>query len=325
MQYVLSEAEDAHTAAQEALHKKIGSLRAEMKNGLAGAAENIETRAANDVFGETLTDIDRWRDEYRRLDYLFVDTSELKTVVIVPQDAEFLAKNPGYKDAFDEVVKLRDSGELKLARSARRELLMRINGQLRKEQGLGLYFASEAYQTEHTIGHVVGEVQEMGRKITAASLKGPVLKSPIGGLGYLNSANENYANVIKELAHSKSPLDASGGASKYFLRSMDGIKQSGLDLKAIVGESIIDQAAAVEAVRADVKKIPDVLKKFGSTPEQYIADIQAAGAKMAAAGLDHPEFKKLTSTVKDQFADLDKLKKMTEGLKDNPWKLTEVE
>ena len=40
MQYVLSEAEDAHIAAQEALHKKISGLPAEMKNGLAGAAHD---------------------------------------------------------------------------------------------------------------------------------------------------------------------------------------------------------------------------------------------------------------------------------------------
>jgi hypothetical protein len=321
MRYVLSEAEDAHTAAQAALHKKISGLPPEMSSGLASARENVEIRAANDVYADTLKDIDRWRDEYRRMEYLLVDTEKLKTVVIGPQDAEFLAKNPGYKEAYEKIVKLAESGDMALARSVRRDLLMRINGQLRKEQGFSLYFASEAYQTEHTIGHVVGEVQEMGRKITAASLKGPVLKSPIGGLGYLNSFNENYANVIKELAHSSSPVNAAGGGSKYFLRSMDGIKQSGLDLKAIVGTKIIDEAAAVEAVRAEVKKIPDVLKKFGSTPEQYIADLQAAGAKMAAAGLNHPEFKKLTSALKDQFADLDKLKRMSEGLKDDPWKL----
>lgn len=285
--------------------------------GLQGAetGSNAEYKALNLAYADVLGEIDQWRLEMERLDNVLRPTSHL----IEPPPAAFLEKFPKYKAKAAELQKLLNEGELKNAAEFRTAMQQEVMAQIRDSQGKALYFASEAYQSEGTIIHVVDELQGGGGVKRATNLKalmGPPVKTPLDTLSYISSFNENRANLFKELGHmgyfgghgkvaAGRSLAAKG--SKYFIRQLDAMKQAGIDLKSKIDVSLIALTAEIDSVRGNEKTVEAVLKDYGITGEDYIKKMLEASDSLAVAGTEDKQFKDLAKYLQNDFADLNRM------------------
>lgn len=257
-----------------------------------GLTPDQELRARNETYANTLRGIGEHRDELSRLQ------SAVDGGGPVPTDAPFLKNNavPGYRASIERLNDAIARGDAAGIAAARADAEGWLAQQLRNRQGNALYYASEAYQTEGAIGHVVGELQAAGRPVTYDSL---ISASPSGGLArerYVESFYENQANRIKELEHVRGPggtITDAGKAmektSKYFIRELDAAHEAGVDLTRALGknsDALLRQAAELAAARGDdakwVATIASLQERYpGFTPESFVANAEAAASRLS--------------------------------------------
>ena len=269
----------------------------------AATGHDAEFKALNLAYADVLGQIDTWRLEMVRLDGMFVSTSKFKAL----PPPEFLDKFPKYKTKVEEVTALIAKGDTVNANLLRNAMEEEVMAQIRDTQGVALYFASEAYQSEGTIIHVVDELQGGGGFKRATKLKdllGPPVKTPLDALSYINSFNENRANMYKELGHmgfyghgkkaAGKTLAAKG--SKYFVRQLDAMKQAGVNLREQVGEELIALTAKIDAVRGNEDTVAALLAAANLDGDAYIERMLKASDTLAVAGVNHRSLRTLPGT-----------------------------
>jgi hypothetical protein len=303
LEYAFREAENAHEAAQAVIRKKLGQL------GVDASDADALLRAQNDAYGDVLTDIDRLRNEHSRLDALFAEGAPAK-----PPNAELLDQFPLYKSKVQKVQALIDAKDLKAARALRLRMQQELAAQMRNRQGTALYFASEAYQTEGAIIHVVDELQgPFKRSVSLASLKAPPVKTELGEIFYINSFFENRANMLKEFYHTRLPGGGWDGGkvaakgSKYFIRQLEAMKQAGVDLSKELGEDVLALTVAVDNLRADLKAVEKLLADAGLSGERFAEKIADASDRLSQLGVSHVRFREMAGKLSPQIDDLSKV------------------
>lgn len=234
-----------------------------------GVTPDQELRARNESYGRILEGIDEYRSELGRMQKLLDEGKP------VPLDAPFLRDNavPGYRAAIEKMNEALAKGDAAGVAKFRAEAEGYLAQQLRNRQGYALYFASEAYQTEGAIEHVVGELQAAGRAVTYDGLTsaGPRKLTPER---YIESFYENQANLSKELAHLRDasgrltdPAKAMEKTSKYFIRQLDaahgsGVVFTGEELQRVLGadgDALLRQTVMLAAARGDDAKWAEAL------------------------------------------------------------------
>ena len=285
--------------------------------GYLGAAEgkNAEYQALNMAYADVLGQIDQWRLEMVRLDGLFVPGSKYKAL----PPPKFLEKFPKYKTKVEKITELIANNDIKNANELRNAMEEQVMAQIRDTQGIALYFASEAYQSEGTILHVVDELQGGGGIKRSAKLEDLLMKpvaTSLDPLSYINSFNENRANLFKELGHlgyfpGHSEKEAgkvlAAKSAKYFIRQLDAMKQAGVDLRQVLPGELIELTCNIDAVRGNVDTVEKVLKAANLTGDQYIAKILESSDALAVAGVNNKQFAGLANYLKDDFGDLNRL------------------
>lgn len=180
-------------------------------------------------------------------------------------DLDAAAQNRLYEAALRYLIKLKDTYEAETRPAIRRTLAQR----LRNAQAKALYFASEAYQTNAAITHVVVNTQAAGRPITAEMLLGEVppdpLKLPMTKAEGRQSFFEQLANTLKEFNHAHdfetAPAESfnglAGKVAKYFVRALDGARIGGVNLKRY--GYLVKATIEIEANRGTPKALGDVI------------------------------------------------------------------
>lgn len=180
-------------------------------------------------------------------------------------DLDAAAQNRLYEAALRDLIKLKDAYEAENSPAKRRKLAQR----LRNAQATALYFASEAYQTNAAITHVVANTQAARRPITAKMLLGEVppdpLKVPMTKAEGRQSFFEQLANTLKEFNHAHNfetaPAETfnglAGKVAKYFVRALDGARIGGVNLKRY--GDLVKATIEIEANRGTPKELGDVI------------------------------------------------------------------
>ncbi len=180
-------------------------------------------------------------------------------------DLDAAAQNRLYEAALRDLIKLKDAYEAENSPAKRRKLAQR----LRNAQAKALYFASEAYQTNAAITHVVANTQAARRPITAKMLLGEVppdpLKVPMTKAEGRQSFFEQLANTLKEFNHAHNfetaPAETfnglAGKVAKYFVRALDGARIGGVNLKRY--GDLVKATIEIEANRGTPKELGDVI------------------------------------------------------------------
>jgi hypothetical protein len=305
LDYAFKQAEAGNAGAQAILKK--------FKDVATG--KDAEFQAFNLAYADVLGTIDTWRLEMYRLDDLFVEGA---AKIKAPTDT-FLQKYPLYKEKLDKLQALIRDGNTKDANLLRNAMEGEVIAQIRDSQGTALYFASEAYQSEGTIIHVVDELQGGGGAKRSASLQallGKPVKTPLDTLSYINSFNENRANLFKELGHlgyypGHAKMAASktlaAKSSKYFIRQLDAMKQAGMDIKTLVGTDLISMTSSIDAVRGNENSVQAILDAAGYQNNAYVDKIIAASDALAVAGVNDRQFADLAKYLQPDFADLNRI------------------
>jgi hypothetical protein len=297
------EAEYAYKAAREAVAQKLGAAAGAAEEALHTAeGTNQLLRATNHAYEEVLSDIGQWRTEFQRLQQL--QTGQLGKLKDAPGD--FLERYPGWRADLKRLQSLRAAGNTKEFEELAATWRDRLAYKLREKQGQALFFASEAYQDEATILHVVNDLQEgkRAKSITFAKLTGEARASDIlrkidqTKRGALNSMMENLANMRKELGHASDATKAAAKGGKYFIRVLDAAHESGMDLKKLFGEDLIKQTVGVDGLRANVDKVAAFLKQSGSSDSAYVKAIEAAHEKLGMEMVKHKDITEMASRVK---------------------------
>ncbi len=296
---LLEEVESREFASRAAINKRINEL------GLDPSDGNSRLRAQNDLYGQTLTRIDELRQYQNGLDLLADGKPASFKIPRKDQSSAFASNLRRYNELISDTNPATKAASKTKAKELLDRMRTSLSGNLRNNQGAALYYASEAYQTEGTIKHVVGELQKDKRVIDPDLLKSPLAEEPPLTRGqYINSFNENRGNLFKEL-NDKGVLDDAGRfrrdltklddqgnivplteaelykiakksamkTSKYFVRQLDAAHRAGVDLKHILGEDltrVIDETVALEKVRNDGDAFALALKKLKLTPEQFV-------------------------------------------------------
>jgi hypothetical protein len=259
------------------------------KEGLPTDSPDLRLRAQNELYGEILDDIDQLRQEHDFLARLGPpgtidpDTAKLRTALQGQADP--------YREAIGEMQALYRKGDpdsIRQADALRDKWQARLEGMMRNRQGNALYYASEAYQTDGAIRHVVGEIQAGGKTLDFATLtKARDLDGvdPARLQTYVNSLNENRANMYKELNGLRKADGTFGSygakaaekSAKYGVRQLDAAAESGVPLREVMDDSLIRAIALGEANRSDRAKFLQVLKDNGyEDVERFVADVQKA-------------------------------------------------
>ena len=177
------------------------------------------------------------------------------------------------------------------AQAVKAQLQADLAEQVRNRQGQALFYASEAYQTEGAIAHVVGELQAGGRKITAESLNAPPVPSKLSADDYFNSFGENRANMLKEVGGQRDPVNggfkdarkAAAKASKYMIRQLDAAHQGGLDLNKLENPDVIKATLKVEANRGDLDAVDRVLRELNMDADAFVKMATTASDTLSQA------------------------------------------
>ncbi|MFG0247325.1 MAG: hypothetical protein ACF8OB_00445 [Phycisphaeraceae bacterium JB051] len=296
---LLEEVEAREFASRAAINKRMNEL------GLDPSDANSRLRAQNDLYGQTLTRIDELRQYQNGLDLLAEGKPASFKIPRKDQSSAFASNLRRYNELISDTNPATKAASQAQAKELLSRMRTSLSGNLRNNQGAALYYASEAYQTEGTIKHVVGELQKDKRVIDPDILKSPLAEEPPLTRGqYINSFNENRGKLFKEL-NDKGVLDEAGRfrrnltkvndqgnivpltdaelykiakksamkTSKYFIRQLDAAHRAGVDLKHILGEDltrVIDETVALEKVRNDGDAFGLALKKLKLTPEQFV-------------------------------------------------------
>jgi hypothetical protein len=301
LEFAFKQAEDGNSRA--------AAIVKAFQGGQTGA--NAEYQAANKAYAQVLGEIDGWRLEMRRLEGVFIENDAF--TARLPDD--MLKKFPVYSERIKALQAMVDAKDFKNAEILRTAMEYEVVGQLRDTQGIALYFASEAYQADGTINHVVVELQGASKRtITLDGLLATGKDAKLDSLGYLNSFNENRANMFKELGHlglfggklaAGEKLAAKG--SKYFIRQLDAMRRAGCDLNQLVGKDLVEATFKVNAVRGDLDKVKAVLEAAGMTGESFANGVRQASDRLAAAGVQERQFADLAKFLTPDIEDLNRL------------------
>ncbi|HEV2547300.1 MAG TPA: hypothetical protein VGU20_08175 [Stellaceae bacterium] len=297
----MEEAEYSYDAAQSAIAKRLGVTGEEALHAAQGS--NALLKATNQEYERLLGDIGQWRTERTRLQQLM--TASPSRLPDAP--VEFLERYPGWRNGLLELLKLKGvAGKESEFKALAETWADRLAYQLRKKQGEALFYASEAYQDEGTILHVVTDLQEAkrGKEITLAKLQGgPVSKvlDKMDGRGALNSMMENLANLRKELGHADDAAHAAPKGGKYFIRVLDSGHEGGLDVIKILGEDLVKQTIGVDASRASLEKVGAFLKESKTTPEAFVKALESADERLGVEMVKHKDITSLAGRLGKLF------------------------
>ena len=298
--------------AMETRQADLSALRADLDD--AGKAElalldrqldQARLRAANETYADTLASVEDFAAEHNRLSGL--DLSDPAAIAALdPAGRPLTRMGGGVETAHGRrLAGLRDQAEaladarargapteelLQSIEDSRTATLAALNEQARSRQGQALFFASEAYQTDGAIAHVVGELQAGGRKITAQSLRGPRVESALSADQYFDSFGENRANMLKEIGQIRDPNTnllrypekGAAKASKYMIRQLDAGHQGGIDLPDVLpDDGIIDLVVEVERNRGDLLKVAAVLRQNNVSADDFVNAVVDASNRIS--------------------------------------------
>ncbi len=240
---------DQAVGARNLAEKRIADKLADVAESAKKVDGNDKLRVTNELYGDTLTDIHHYRRMMDDLDAVKNGTKDIRDINLPPA-----LHKPEFANQLNEIKKLLDNDATKARGLAEIDELKRQGAiNIRSKQGEALYYASEAYQTRGTIGHVVDELQAGGQKVTVDSLKAgrntdAVKNSKLTRDDYVNSFYENGGNLMKELNAKhvlsndgtlKGGLDgykynkAGQKVAKYFERQLDAAAKAGVDMDAL--------------------------------------------------------------------------------------------
>jgi hypothetical protein len=293
VEYAVDAAEHATAAAETVLSRELGSPLTEIRK----SDTNKLLRATNDAYAKVLNDIHVLRQEAKRLMNIRVGAAAAE---LPSSRAIQLLGGHDYETMLKKMDTLRQSGVLgsqPAIDALKAEMIELAAKQVRSKQGIALYFASEAYQTEGAIAHVVGELQEAGfaKRITKETLlAGPTDRGRgVTAAQYLNSFSENRANMLKELSHAVDQTTgrfsdaryAAAKGAKYFIRQLDAINQAGIPLKGMVKPELIELTVKIAADKDKLELVAKLLKDASMSPEAYVEAIKDAANEMAIKAL----------------------------------------
>ncbi|MCC7016749.1 MAG: hypothetical protein IT564_06055, partial [Rhodospirillales bacterium] len=274
-----------------------------------GTTAALRKRAENDVYGDVLERIDAYRSE---LDFL----SSLGPGAANRNSALRQTSKP-YDNAVNEIRRLYDKGDIEAADALKAEWQGRMAEQLRNNQGSALYFASEAYQAQGTIEHVVSEIQAAGKAVDAAKLlRRPTAPTPERMGAYLDSMFENRANMFKELNHARdpkagafpNPADAAGHAAKYFIRQLDAAHEAGVDLSRALERNVVEATVAANKLRDKPADLARELSRLGfNDPAEFVRGVEKASDDLARAGMGASPLKRLAPEAAAYRREVDEL------------------
>jgi hypothetical protein len=233
-----------------------------------------------------------------------------KTLPEAPE--AFLERYPGWRAGLAELRRLSAAGNRAEFDALAKTWFDRLVYKLRAKQGEALFFASEAYQDEATILHVVKDLQEIGRAklITFAKLSGGSRSSQVlasidqTSRGALNSMMENLANLRKELGHADDAAAASAKGGKYFIRVLDGGHEAGIEVVKVVGEDLVKQTIGADALRANASKVSEFLKASGTSDKAFVKALGDAHERLAVEMVKHKDMTEMAARVRSLFDDV---------------------
>jgi len=294
LEQIMNDADAAHKGAQNALSRRMTELEAEgvSATGKFGN-ENLTLRATNDIYANTLNDVSLFRNEIDRL-------QKIGSGNVTEPSAEFLKKfgAGGYSKDLEKLNAARAAGNTaeveRLGNEIKDKWSDRFSKLARDRQGFALYFASEAYQTEGAIAHVVGELQKNKKPITEASLFAERNIDRVGRLSdqqYISSFNENRANMIKEINHLRLSKNPDGGkmaskAAKYFIRQLDAAHEAGINLSRVLAKDakyakVVPLTLSADGLRSDPKAVAKMLRNNNVSPEEFVTQVENASSLLS--------------------------------------------
>jgi len=274
---------DQAVGARNLAEKRIADKLANVADSAKNVDGNAKLRVTNELYGDTLTDIHHYRRMMDDLDAVKNGTKDIRDINLPPA-----LHKPEFAGQLNEIKKLLDNDATKARGLAEIDELKRQGAiNIRSKQGEALYYASEAYQTRGTIGHVVDELQAGGQKVTVDSLKAgrntdAVKNSKLTRDDYVNSFYENGGNLMKELNAKhvlsndgtlKGGLDgykynkAGQKVAKYFERQLDAAAKAGVDMDALFKanpelEKLANATIELNKVRSDPGDFAEVAKNL---------------------------------------------------------------
>jgi len=270
----------------------------------------LELELFNHRYEDLLAAVDLHAREYRRLSNL-----DLRGGAGNPAEgaAAELARGTAYgraleqmQAALDEAAVLRAGGNRRAALlkeaeadALRLEWSERLAAEVRAGQGEALYFASEAYQTDGTIAHVVGELQAGGRAVSVETLRSPP-RPTLSRESYLASLHENRADMYKELNGLRSPQTgsladpdkAAAKAAKYMLRQLDAAHQAGLRLADLPDRQLIEASVALDRARGSLADVQQALAAQGLDGRSYVEMAERGSVALVGAAFRASELRR---------------------------------
>ncbi len=310
MQYALDQAEQANRQARALADAEIAKLPAAMRG-----TENGSLRATNELYSQNLSQIDKLRNEMKRLDDLAAgrpvgppDPDLVRTFGGGDYQASLNRMNdlinqrnrPGISDA----EKARLTSEIDKIKGDYGEL---FTSQMRTRQGLALYYASEAYQTEGAIEHVVYEIQKNKKVINGETLTKPVDLNRPGRLTnqqYSSSFYENRANMFKELNHAREggnadPRKLAAKAAKYFIRQLDAANELGIKLTDIAPAGLIDQVVLADRNRGKLEDLAKVFAERNIDLNSFVTNVEDMANRLAGVMISRSELTRDARRIND--------------------------
>ncbi len=185
-----------------------------------------------------------------------------------------VAKIDALRTRREEILTAVRESKEKLPTEAQKAALDELTNQIRAQQALALQAASEAYNSEGAMVDVVVN-QQMFKKDDASKVVTTLNEK-------LQSVNEQFGDVFKELAHGGSEAVAAAKASKYayrFARMADeAIKALPENLKPKQSAFVVEVLLKLNAEGGELqnmrqsatpKAAGDLFQKFGLKPEGY--------------------------------------------------------
>jgi hypothetical protein len=277
--------------------------------------KSLGAGAAKDKLRQALTDGEQMYRDYRRefdKELKQIETDDAKNgkigvttknaepvdPALAKKDQEMRASNKVYAariakvDALrtrrEEIVTAVRESKEKLPTDAQKAALDELTNQIRAQQALALQAASEAYNSEGAMVDVVVN-QQMFKKDDSQKIVTTLNEK-------LQSVNEQFGDVFKELAHGATAAVAAAKASKYayrFARMADeAIKALPENLRPKTSAQTVDtllkfnaEDGALQNIRqsATPKKAQAVFDKAGLVPEGYKAMFMPVNIELNAA------------------------------------------
>lgn len=316
LKYTFEEADYAYKAARSSIARQLGVKGEEALHAAEGT--NALLRATNNSYENLLGDIDLWRNESLRLQRLTAGVTEEYGPMGAAAERYarlrdgLLERYPGWREGFKELTAFKAAGNEAEYEALAKTWRDRLAYQLRKKQGEALFYASEAYQAEASILHVVSDLQgeKRAKLITLAKLSGSdatrasKFLTRTDARGGLNSMMENHANLLKELHHAEDAEKAATKGGKYFIRVLDAGHESGIDVIKVAGKELVEQTIAVDALRADSKKVVEYLRSRGTTEGAYVEALEAAHERLGIEMVTHKDITSFAGRLQNLFEDM---------------------